>query len=757
MTAVPPSGPAAARGPEIADRRETRLMVLRVLVLALIVTLVGRLWYLQVRTGPAFREAAAANSVRTLVIPAVRGSILDDLGRPLADNRSALVLSVDQTVLQGQKDHGKAVLARVGTALGQSPQVLSEELRQCSAKLPKPCWNGSPYQPIPVARDITVQQALAVSEQRELFPGVTAAPEGVRQYPAPYGANAAQILGYLSPVTENEVTASAAASAASASPSAAAGPGLQRSDLIGRSGLESFYDGYLRGEPGVTDVDVDNLGRITATASTVAPHSGDYVVTNIDARVQAVAEQQLQAAIQRARSQTSPTDGHPYKADSAAVVVMDARTGRVVAMASSPTYDPNVWTGGISATDYAALTSASAGTPLISRAFQGQFAPGSTFKAVTTAAMLQDGYGTGSYDCSPSFAVGSQRFTNFEGEAFGPISLKRAIEVSCDTVFYGVAYQMWLADGGNKPGPDPKEPIATMARAFGLGRKTGIDLPGETSGDIQNRAEKLATWNRMKDIWCKRGTSGYPELEGSDPARAVYLKALAHENCVEGYAFRGGDAVISAIGQGGDLLSPLQLARTYAAVANGGTLYQPQIGRAVLGPDGKLVKDLPPIVSGHIPVSSDTIAFLQDALHGVATEGTGAPAFGGWPMARIPVGAKTGTAEVYGKQTTSCFVAYAGTATGPRYVVAMMVSQGGTGVGTSGPSVEKILEAIYGVSGGVVDPSAANLPNATLPSALPVIKPDGTLPALPVAPALPAPGSSASPGSGVPSVPSTPH
>jgi penicillin-binding protein 2 len=180
-------------------------------------------------------------------------------------------------------------------------------------------------------------------------------------------------------------------------------------------------------------------------------------------------------------------------------------------------------------------------------------------------------------------------------------------------------------------------------------------------------------------------------------------------------------------------VTPLQLARVYAAVANGGILYQPQIGRAIVSPDGRLVKDLPPIVTRRVPVSASTLAFLEDALHGTSIEGTAAPAFAKWPENLIPTYAKTGTAEVYGKQTTSCFVAYAGTETGPRYVVAMMVSQGGTGVGTSGPSVAAILAALFGVDMGHPNP------NGTLPTALPVVRPDGLLPALPPATALPTP------------------
>ncbi|MBS2552946.1 penicillin-binding protein 2 [Catenulispora sp. NL8] len=706
----------------LADRRRARLMVLRVLVLALLGTLVARLWYLQVRTGQTFRDAAAANDVRTVITPAVRGDILDDLGRPLVDNKSALTLSVDRNALMGTKDHGASTLARLASVLGTTPQAISEQIRPCTAQVSKPCWNGSLLQPVPIARNVSVQQALDVSEQHELYPGVTAGPDTVRRFPAPYNLNAAHILGYLSPVTEKELTAAEAK-----------GEVMQRSDLVGRAGLEETYDSYLRGQAGQTQVSVDILGHAQSTQASTPPVNGDHLVTSIDARIQAVAERELNNAVSRARSQISPIDGKPYVADSAATVVMDARTGRVVAMASTPTYDPNVWTGGISQSDYAALTSASAGTPLLSRAYQGQFAPGSTFKAVTTAAMLQDGFSTGTYDCSPNFSIGGQSFHNMEGESYGPISLKRAIEVSCDTVFYGVAYQMWQRDGGLHPIAHPLEPIATMAHAFGLGAKTGIDLPGEAAGDIQTRAEKQSLWNNMHGIWCKRAKDGYPELMGSDPTRAQYLQAIAKENCADGYEYQPGDAVISAIGQGGDLVTPLQLARVYAAVANGGTLYQPQIGRALIAPDGKVVKDMAPIVTRKLPLSGSTLAFLADALHGTSMEGTAGPAFAGWPENVIPTYAKTGTAEVYGKQTTSCFVGYAGTETGPRYVVAMMVSQGGTGVGTSGPSVAAILAAIYGVDMGHPNP------NSTLPTALPVVRPDGLLPALPPATSLPTP------------------
>ncbi len=689
----------------------SRVSVVQVLVLALLCTLGARLWFLQVHSGSEFQQAAAANDLRSVATAAVRGSILDDQGRPLVDNRTVLEVTVDLSTLMQQAHQGRAVLDRLAATLGVPVEQIEQRARLCSPTVSQPCWTGSPYQPIPVAQDVPTRLAVKIMEEHDQFPGVAVVPAAQRAYPAPYGMQAAQVLGYLSPVSPDELSAP--------------GSTYQPTDMVGRSGLEQTYDGQLRGVSGVAEVAVDNLGRAVRTVSATAPVAGDDVVTTLDARVQAVAEQQLAAAIKSARNGWDKGTGAHYKADSGAVVVLDVNTGGVVAMATYPSYDPTVWSGGISAGDYAHLTDPRAGTPLLDRAYQGQFAPGSTFKLVTASAMLQDGFPAhGTYDCSPSFEVGSQSFHNFEGEAFGPISLKRTIEVSCDTVFYRAAYQMWLHDGGNRPVAHPADPVQTMAAAYGLGHRTGIDLPGEAGGDVQTRQEKLATWKEMKGIWCHRAQTGYPEVAGSDPARAAYLKQIAYENCQDGWQFRGGDAVIEAIGQGGILVTPLQLARAYAALANGGTLYQPHLEKAILSPDGHVVSTYQPKVVGRVPISPATRAFLVSCFEGVAQEGTASGVYGAWPLDQIAVGAKTGTADVYGKQATSVFASFL-PANHPQYAVAMMVSQGGQGAMTSGPAVEKIEEALYGVQAGAIDPPAAMLPQP--PATLPHIRPDGTL------------------------------
>jgi len=689
----------------------SRVSVVQVLVLALLCTLGARLWYLQVHSGTQFQQAAAANDLRTVATAAVRGSILDDQGRPLVNNRTVLEATVDLSTLAQQPHQGKAVLEHLAGTLGVPVEQIEQHARLCSPTVSQPCWTGSPYQPIPVAQDVPPPLAVKIMEEHDQFPGVAVVPAAQRAYPEPYGMQAAQVLGYLSPVSPDELSAP--------------GSSYQPTDMVGRSGLEQSYDKQLRGVSGTSEVAVDNVGRAVRTVSSTAPIAGDDVVTTLDAHIQAIAEQQLAAAIKSARGGWDKNSSAHYKADSGAVVVLDVNTGGVVAMATYPSYDPTVWSGGISAADYAHLTDPGAGIPLLDRAFQGQFAPGSTFKLVTASAMLQDGFPPhGTYECSPSFDIGSQSFHNFEGEAFGPITLKRTIEVSCDTVFYRAAYQMWQHDGGNHPVAHPLDPVQTMAAQYGFGRATGIDLPGEASGDVQTRQEKLATWKQMKDIWCRRAQTGYPEVAGSDPARAAYLKQIAYENCQDGWQFRGGDAVIEAIGQGGILVTPLQLARAYSALANGGTLYQPHLEKAVISPDGHLVSTYQPKVVGHVPVSPATRSFLVNAFEGVAQEGTAAGVFGAWPRDKIAIGAKTGTADVYGKQATSVFASFL-PADHPQYAVAMMVSQGGQGAMTSGPAVEKIEEALYGVQNGAINQQAALLPQP--PATLPRIQPDGTL------------------------------
>ncbi|MFJ4376848.1 penicillin-binding protein 2 [Streptomyces albidoflavus] len=697
--------PETGRTPRV----QIRLIVIQVLVVSLLLTLGGRLWYLQIRQGDEYAAKASGNHVQQVVKPAVRGAILDARGVPIADNETRLVVSASRTELMKMKDDGKAVLARLAGVLGMTGKEVAEKVRLCDAETPQPCWNGSPYQPIPITDEATAKQALQIRERTEEFPGITAEPTAVRRYPAPGKSQTSQVLGYLSPVTDEEITKAENTDS----------PYL-RSDQVGRSGLERTYDKELRGKAGVTRYEVDNLGRVIGEAESDPAEAGANVVTSIDSRVQAVTEYELNEAMKAARQEMDRNTNKLYEADAGAAVVMENKTGRVVAMASLPDYDPNSWVGGISGKDYAKFTSKKSNYPLLNRAIQGQAAPGSIFKVISSTAAVNAGYDfNGNYPCPSSYSIGGQVFKNFESQGYGSINLGRALEVSCDTVFYHLAHEQWKKDGGNSP-KKPKDWFYKTAHQFGLGKETGIDLPNEVTGRVPDRQWKKDYWEANKDGWCKTGKKG-----------GEYAEQIAYENCLEGMRMRAGDSVNYSIGQGDTLVTPIQMATIYAAIANGGTLYDPTVGKAVISADGKKTTEIEPKAHGKLPMNQKTRKQIEQALAGVATTGSAAWRFGGWPQDKIPMHAKTGTAEVYGKQTTSWFASYT-----PDYTIVMTISQGGTGSGASGPAVRKIYEAMYGLTeDGEQDVKKALLPKPQ--SALPKVEPDGSIHAPTVKPYLP--------------------
>lgn len=695
------------------QRGRLRLVVLQALVFSLLATLGVRLWYLQVLSGEDYQGQAAAQSVREIVVQPQRGLIVDAMGRPLVTNRLTWVVSIDTTLL-GKMEPGvrRKLLRRTGNVIGERPRAIAKRLVLCGTEgaVPGMCWNGSPYQPVPVATDVPQAAALRIKEQAEDFPGVIADEQTVREYPEPFGVNAAHVLGYLSPVTKDELDAAEAAGDTS----------VNGASVVGRAGVEKEYDAWLRGQPGYQRVAVDSNGRVLGDVSDLAAQPGDTLVTSIDAKVQSVVEQQLHDMIMTARGTVDTVTGRPYEADSGAAIVMEADTGRIVAMASQPTYDPSVWAGGITEKQLARLYSEAAGTPLLGRATQGQFAPGSTWKPFMTAGALTNGYSTDTIlDCSSSFTVGNRAFKNYESGAYGPISFAKALEVSCNTFFYRVGYNYWAQYGSDVADVNAKDPLVEEAKDFGFGSPTGIDIPGEASGRIADRKWKRDYYRSQKDYYCDIAEKPQDE-KTSD---FVYL--FAREFCIEGYAYRAGDAANFAIGQGDTIVTPLQLARAYGALANGGTLYEPRIGKAIVSPSGEVIRRIKPSVQGEVDLPDHVLTYIDEALKNVTRVGTMAWRMGGFPLDDVVIRAKTGSAEVYGKQSTSWVASYT-----DDYVVVMMVSQGGTGSGTSGPGIRKIWEALYGVQGdeaGVVNPGKAAIPGTTPPDGLPVFGRDGSI------------------------------
>jgi penicillin-binding protein 2 len=668
------------------------------------VGLLGRLFYLQVAAGPKYRDAALSIQSRDVVTPATRGLIVDSSGVPLALNRVGIAVTVDRTKIDRQPDKGVAVLQALAKLLDLNYADIFQRTRLCG-ELPKGaragCWTGSRFQPIPITKEADPEIALRIVERSDQYPGVSATPVSIRNYPGNAGVNGAHLLGYVGPLTESDL-------------SGANGRSYYRSETIGKAGLEIQYDQYLRGTPGIKTVIVDRKEAVTSTSQNSKPIGGDHLVTSIDARVQAAAESALADAVRRARAAGNPSDG-------AAAVVMDVTNGQILALASYPTYDPNSFERGLTVSEAANLYSAKAGVPALSRALQGLFAPASTFKSVSVVAAANAGYNlSANYDCPSQVEVGTRAFQNFESKAQGRISLKKAIAVSCDTIWYRIAFDEWLRDGGLKPKSDANDYFYNAAKGFQIGIKTGIDLPSESSGRLADREWRKAWYAQNKDFYCNYKTRAPKSQQTS------FLIQLAYENCLDGDKIRAGDAVNFSIGQGDTVITPIKQAQMYAAIANGGTIWKPTIAKAIVKTDGTIVKTFEKEKLGSIPADKKTIKFLQSALREVVVGGTGTGAFIGFPIA---ISGKTGTAQVFGrnpnggeKADTSWFASY-GPTEKPRFAVVMMVSQGGFGASTSGVGVRKIYETLLGVQGSKVDSAKILFPNGVPPITLPKISP----------------------------------
>jgi len=673
-----------------ASRR--RLAVLYVLVAAALVALGGRLYYVQVLNTAQYKALAAANQTRQVVVPAVRGGIVDDLGQPLVRNQTSMVVSVNMSTLsQTTSDDGQSVLRRLAPLLGMSYKDLSEKTRLCTRGVPAPCWTGSPYQPVPVDQRVSMRTALQIMEEPNQFPGVTAGVQPVVDYPMPDGANPAQVLGYLQPITQQEMAKEHLPET-----------GFAGDDLVGQAGLEAQYNSALTGKPGTQTVSVNAAGDVRGAVSEVQPQNGDTLVTSLNSKVQAVAQDALNSAISRSRAQGNDVN------QGAAVV--ETTTGRIVAMASYPDYNPSVWTDGISQQEFNYLFGTASGEPIMNWATQGQYAPGSTFKVTSTAAAVADGFSLyGLYNCPASVSIDGQTFINDGNPGEGDMTFQTALIQSCDSVYYDLAYQMWQSDDNAadfQANPNaPVQKMQAMELAWGFGKYTGIDLPEEATGTIPTRQWLYYMWKdnaHTGQNWCKYGK-----------ANGSYVQQIEYQDCQDGYTWEPGQAAIAAIGQGYVTATPLQLTNAYVALADGGTLYAPKIGEALISPAGKVVQRINPTVTRKLPASSTTLAYIRNALQGVVTQGTAAGAFAGFPLNKVCVAGKTGTAEIMGKVATSVFASFA-PCQNPQYVVVVMLPDSGYGADAAAPAVRQIWDGIYGLEG-----HKAAVPGGVLPTTIP--------------------------------------
>ncbi|MDP9329168.1 MAG: penicillin-binding protein 2 [Actinomycetota bacterium] len=628
-------------------KASARLKVLAVLVALMFIALTTRLWYLQVLASQQFAKKSTLESVRSIETDALRGNIIDAKGRILVDNRPSLEVRVNQDQLGTKAD---AVVLRLS-------KLLKIPIRTIRLRLADKRYFT--FQAIPIAEFVSKDVAFYIGEHRRQFPGVDVVQASVREYPQ--NQLAAHNLGWVGQISGTEL----------ADPRYS---GYGQNDLVGKSGLEQVYERYLRGTNGVERYLVNAAGQNLQSLESTAPQPGDDVKLALDAHIQTIAEQELAAGLQRARSVFDPFSGEDLKANAGAIVVLDPSTGGVKALASWPTYDPSWFVKGLTPEESHYLFECDC-APSLNRAFQQNYTPGSTFKPIVALTALKEGAATlgGSYDCPGTYQYPGDTtttFTNWTTSGLGLMSLSHAIEVSCDTVFYGFGAEFWRRWSANAFGTN-NEPFQRDLHQFGFGQPTGVDLPGEAAGLIPD---------------------------------AAYAKA---NKKIFPYGWIPGGDVQLAIGGGYALDTPLQLAQAYGAIANGGKLCSPHLADEIIARNGKVVKriggDCKPL-----PYTAAEISYIRAAMTTVTEGGTAAGAFLGFPLSQIPVAGKTGTAERKPFQSTSWFGAMV-PANNPKYVIVAMVEQGGFGSETAAPIVRRIIERLYGlqatgpVSGGAHD------------------------------------------------------
>jgi penicillin-binding protein 2 len=617
-----------------AENSRLRLAVLGVVVLSLFAALFARLWYLQVLDSDTFRLQAEQNEARLVYEEAPRGRILDRQGRVLVDNRVSEAITVNRVELKGKEAE---VVPRLAALLG----ITEEELHE---RIADPRF--SQYKPVPVAEDVPEDKIVYLKEHQADFPGVDEAKLARRSYPnATLGAH---VLGYVGEINDTELDSRKA-------------KGYRLGDSIGKSGVEQSYEDDLRGEQGITKLQVDSTGRVLRTLARRAPEQGHDIQLTIDLDVQRLAEESLVRGLDAARRDADSETKKNFVAPAGSVVVLDPNDGSVLAMASFPTYDPASFVNGISPDVFRAMQDPGSYFPLNNRALQGQYAPGSTFKLVTATAAMRTGLinERTSYDDNGELRVGNRTFRNSGNYPWGRVNVTRALAVSSDVFFYTLGASFW-----NQRAQYGETVIQQTAKEFGLGERTGIPLASEARGRI------------------------------SDPEGRKRLHEARPDAFPEGRWFAG-DNVNLSIGQGETVVTPLQLGMSYAAFANGGSVHQPRVAARVLRQDGTLVREVPSVVNRRIDLPPHVRDPIVAGLRGAVTDpkGTAHGAFAGFNG--FPVAGKTGTAQVFGKQDTAVFAGFA-PVNAPQYAISVVMEESGFGGSVAAPVARRIFDGLAG-------------------------------------------------------------
>jgi penicillin-binding protein 2 len=616
--------------PALTPRIAVRIAILGGIAMALLGILLVRLWFLQVIAGEQYAERAEGNRLRTVVSEAPRGNIVDRNGTALVKNTIGENLIAQPRELQGQRR--VAVLNRLSRVVGVPAAELIENVE---------AGDDQPLEPVILARNVDPAVSQYLSERQRDFPGINLQQTYLRSYPE--GPVAAHILGQTGRIGPQEIATYRR-------------KGYQGDETIGKSGIEQQYEEFLTGTPGRAVVEVDAAGEPQGREylSSRAPVPGRNIQLSIDLPTQ----EALESGLADAAAVTG--------AKGAAGVAMDPRTGEVLALASYPTFNPEVFVK--RKEKEIERINRDEAFPLLDRAIAGVYPAGSTFKPITAAAAIENGdLGVGEeLESSSDVTLHRQVFRNFELRSHGMISLPTALEVSSDTFFYQVADRLWQDQDEDKR----VFPLQEKAREFGLGERTGVDLPSESAANVPDPP------------WKKKLFAGpqYTDFQRS---------------------WLAGDTIQLGVGQGFTQVTPIQMARAYAAIANGGTLVTPTVAQSVRDPNGRIVQQL----SAGRPtgrVKIDGLEQIRDGLY-LAANGVGGTSTS--VFANLPddakVAGKTGTAEPGdGGEDHSWFVGYA-PSDDPTIVVAVVIERGGTGANAAAPVVCRTMGANLGFDEGL--------------------------------------------------------
>lgn len=592
----------------MSNRLALRLALFGGFAVVLFAILFLRLWLLQIVDGEKYLAEAKNNRTRSFLTSAPRGEILDRNGELLVANRTSLALQVNPRKLPADRAERRAELSRLAelthSTLRRVRRTMHEELKL------------APAAPVTLRRDVGHYLVYYLQENQERFPGVEVQRVFVRAYPD--GTLAAHILGNVGEISPEELKDPRYR-------------GLLPGDEIGQDGVEDTYDSYLRGRPGLTRIQVDALGEPTPNGRLVdkPPAPGDNLKLTIDQDVQAAGETGL------------------AEYGSGAFVTMDVHTGEILGLGSSPTFEP--FTPPLTQAEVNE-TYRNPAAPLADRAIAGLYPTGSTFKLITALAALEEGVISPAEVVADggSITVGGETFQNAGGAALGSVDMVRALAVSSDVYFYLLGNEMWNTGG-----------LQRWAHRLGIGRPTGIDLPGAADG-------LLPTQKWRNDLYKEGGTDR---------------------------PWSAGDNIQLATGQGDLQANPLQMAVAYATLGNGGTVVTPHVGKEVTDAQGRVLKEFAPASQRQVKVDPEYRRIILEGLHDAAqgSEGTSYEVFGNFP---IPVAGKTGTAQRDGQADQSWYLVLA-PYPDPKIVTAVTIEEGGFGAEAAAPIALDILEAYF--------------------------------------------------------------